>query len=38
LSATGRNLLQPHHQEFTGDNSNPVGIRREVFGGIVWTW
>ncbi len=33
----GRNLLQPAHQEFTGDNGNAVGIRREVFGGITWT-
>jgi len=33
----GRNLLQPSHREFTGDNGNPVGIRREVFGGITWT-
>lgn len=38
LSATGRNLLQPHYQEFSGDNSNPVGIRRNVFGTVTWTW
>ena len=38
LSATGRNLLQPRHEEFQGDNSNVVQIRRAVFGGIGWTW
>ena len=38
LSATGRNLLQPHHQEFTGNNSNVVGIRRTVFAAVNWTW
>ena len=38
LSATGRNLLQPHHQEFTGNNSNAVGIRRNFFGTVNWTW
>jgi iron complex outermembrane receptor protein len=38
LSAAGRNLLQPSHNEFTGDNSNQVGIRRSVYGGITWTY
>jgi iron complex outermembrane receptor protein len=38
LSATGRNLLQPHHQEFTGNNANAVGIRRNFFGSVNWTW
>jgi iron complex outermembrane receptor protein len=38
LSAIGRNLLQPHHQEFTGNNSNAVGIRRSIFGTANWTW
>lgn len=38
LSATGRNLLQPVHQETAGNNSNVVGIKREVFGGLTWTW
>ena len=38
LSATGRNLLQPHHQEFTGNNSNVVGIRRSFFGTVNWAW
>lgn len=28
LFVSGRNLLQPSHQEFTGDHGNPVGIRR----------
>jgi iron complex outermembrane receptor protein len=38
LSATGRNLLQPHHQEFGGNAGNAVGIRRSVFGTVNWTW
>jgi iron complex outermembrane receptor protein len=38
LSVTGRNLLQPRHQEIEGDNSNAVGIKREVFGGLSWVW
>ncbi len=37
LSVSGRNLLQPEHEEFTGDNGNPVGIRRSVYGGLTWT-
>ena len=32
----GRNLLQPSHIEFVGDNNNLAGIRREVYGGIAW--
>ena len=32
----GRNLLQPSHVEFVGDNNNLAGIRREVYGGIAW--
>jgi len=38
LSVTGRNLLQPRHQEIGGDNSNAVSIKREVFGGLIWSW
>lgn len=34
---TGRNLLQPQHQEFNGDNGNRVGIRRALFAGLTWT-
>jgi iron complex outermembrane receptor protein len=37
-SATGRNLLQPHHQEFLGNDNNAVGIKREVYGGLEWLW
>ena len=37
IFAAGRNLLQPSHQEFTGDNGNRVGIRREIYGGVTWT-
>ena len=38
LSVSGRNLLQPQHKEITGDNSNPVGIKREVVAGLTWYW
>jgi iron complex outermembrane receptor protein len=37
LTVAARNLLQPHHNEFAGDNDNPVGIRRTVSAGITWT-
>lgn len=37
LFAAGRNLLQPHHQEFTGDNGNTVGIRRALYAGLTWS-
>ncbi|HEV2273027.1 MAG TPA: TonB-dependent receptor, partial [Acidobacteriaceae bacterium] len=37
LSVVGRNLLQPAHQEFPGNNSNAVGIRRSVFAELTWT-
>jgi iron complex outermembrane receptor protein len=37
ISANGRNLLQPHHEEFAGDNSNPVGIRRSVYAELEWS-
>jgi iron complex outermembrane recepter protein len=37
ISVAGRNLLQPEHSEFTGDNGNLVGIRRSVYGGLTWT-
>jgi iron complex outermembrane receptor protein len=37
LNFAGRNLLQPEHEEFLGDNDNPVGIRRTVYGGLTWT-
>ncbi|HEX5284003.1 MAG TPA: TonB-dependent receptor [Bryocella sp.] len=38
LAANGRNILQPHHQEFTGNDGNAVGIRRNYFGSVDWTW
>jgi iron complex outermembrane receptor protein len=38
LAANGRNLLQAQHLEIQGDNSNSVGIKREVFGGLTWSW
>ena len=37
FTVAARNLLQPHHHEFAGDNDNPVGIRRTVSAGITWT-
>lgn len=37
FSVTGRNLLQPQHREFGGENGNPVGIRRAFFAGLTWT-
>lgn len=37
VSVNGRNLLQPYHQEFSGDNSNPVGIRRSIYAGLEWS-
>jgi iron complex outermembrane receptor protein len=36
LVGDGRNLLQPSHLEFPGDNSNAVRIRRSLYGGIEW--
>jgi hypothetical protein len=36
VEVDGRNLLQPSHREFPGDNSNPVGIRRSIYGGTRW--
>ncbi len=33
---TGRNLLQPHHAEFSGDPGPLVGIRRSVSADITW--
>jgi iron complex outermembrane recepter protein len=38
LAATGRNLLQPRHEEIQGDNGNTVAIKREAFGGLAWMW
>jgi len=38
LRASGRNLLQPRHQETLGANSNQVSIKREAFGGLNWSW
>jgi iron complex outermembrane receptor protein len=38
LSMTGRNLLQPRHPEFAGNNSNTVEIGRAVYGGAGWSW
>lgn len=36
FTVAGRNLLQPHHQEFVGDNNDAVGIRRSVYAGLSW--
>jgi iron complex outermembrane receptor protein len=36
LSAVGRNLLQPHHAEFGGDNPL-VEIKRSGYAQLTWT-
>jgi len=38
FAATGRNLLQARHEEIGGDNSNVTAVKREVFGGLTWSW
>jgi len=38
LYVTGRNLQQPRHEEGQGNNNNPVFIKRELFGGLEWSW
>ena len=37
-AVNGRNLVQPNHYETLGDNSNVVGIKREVYGSLAWSW
>jgi iron complex outermembrane receptor protein len=36
MAVNGRNLLQPRHREFTGDNGNAVGIRRNLYASLAW--
>ena len=37
LSVVGQNLLQPHHEEYAGEDNGPVvGIKRSVYGQITW--
>jgi outer membrane receptor protein involved in Fe transport len=36
IAVNGRNLLQPRHREFTGDNGNAVGIRRNLYASLTW--
>lgn len=36
LTAAAQNLFQPHHVEFSYDPGPAVGIRRSVYGQIVW--
>lgn len=36
IAMNGRNLLQPSHREFTGDNGNAVGIRRSLYASLTW--
>lgn len=38
LSIAGQNLLQPHHAEFGSNVDTIVGIKRDVYGKITWTW
>jgi hypothetical protein len=38
LSFVSRNLLQPHHDEFSGVDPGPtVGIKRSLYGQLTWT-
>ncbi len=37
FSLTGRNLLQPHHDEFGRSPGPLVGTKRSVYAGITWT-
>jgi iron complex outermembrane receptor protein len=37
-SMTGRNLQQPRHEEGQGNNNNAVFTKRELLGGLVWSW
>ena len=38
LSFVGRNLFQPHHDEFSGVDPGPtVGIKRSLYGQLTWT-
>lgn len=37
VAGNGRNLLQPSHAEFGGDNSNRVGIRRSLYAELEWS-
>lgn len=38
LAVDVRNLLQPRPLESSGDNSNPIGIRREVYAALQYNW
>jgi len=37
FSVVGSNLLQPNHIEFPSDPGPSVGIKRSVYGKLVWT-
>ena len=36
FSVTGQNLLQPRHDEYSGDPNFLVGIKRSAFAAITW--
>lgn len=39
LEIVGRDLLEPHHAEWTGDNGGAdVEIERSVYLGLTWRW
>lgn len=38
VAVNGRNLLQPYHAEFGGDNAGPAGIRRSLYAELQWSW
>lgn len=36
LSIVGQNLFQPYHSEYGGDPGPLIGIKRSVYGQLVW--
>jgi iron complex outermembrane receptor protein len=36
LELVGQNLLQPSHLEYSGLPGGALGIRRSIFGGVMW--
>jgi iron complex outermembrane recepter protein len=38
MFVVGQNLMQPHHAEFGSDVNTIVGIKRDIFANITWTW
>jgi iron complex outermembrane receptor protein len=38
LAVVGQNLLEPHHNEFAGENNVHTAVERGVYGKVVWRW